>query len=102
MRNYWLTAIAGHQGNVLTNISREGPTGAEGAGGPQGLAAGHVGRPRRGPAPQPGLAPRQPVGPQATTRATQQHVVSYSPGCAVPGALRRPPTPRTPSDYFAW
>ena len=31
MRNYWLTAIAGHQGNVLTNISREGPTGAEGA-----------------------------------------------------------------------
>ena len=33
MRNCWLAAMAGHQGNVPSDISREGPTGAEGAGG---------------------------------------------------------------------
>ena len=36
VRNCWLTAIAGHQGNALSNISREGPTGVEGAGGTAG------------------------------------------------------------------
>ena len=38
VRNYWLTAIAGHQGNAPNNTSREDPTGAEGAGGTQGPA----------------------------------------------------------------
>ena len=36
-----------------------------------------AGRPRRSPAPRPGPVPRKPAGPQATTSATQQHVVSY-------------------------
>ena len=31
VRNYWLTAIAGHQGNAPNNTSREDPTGAEGS-----------------------------------------------------------------------
>ena len=38
-----------------------------------------AGRPRRSPAPRPGLAPRKSAGPQSTTSATQQHVVSYNP-----------------------
>ena len=38
-----------------------------------------AGRPRRSLAPRPGPAPRKPAGPQATTSATQQHVVSYNP-----------------------
>ncbi len=36
VRNCWLVAIAGHQGNAPSNISREGPTGAEGTGGTGG------------------------------------------------------------------
>ena len=36
VRNWWLAAIAGHQGNAPSNISREGPTGVEGAGGTGG------------------------------------------------------------------
>ena len=32
------------------------------------------------PAPQPGPVPRKSAGPQATTSATQQHVVSYNRG----------------------
>ena len=31
VRNYWLTAIAGHQGNAPNNTSREDPTGSEGS-----------------------------------------------------------------------
>ena len=54
MRNYWLTAIAGHQGNVLTNISREGPTGAEGAGGAAGPGSGVRGPPTVQPGPTAG------------------------------------------------
>ena len=36
VRNYWLTAITGHQGNAPNNTSREGPTGAQDAGGTPG------------------------------------------------------------------
>ena len=36
VRNCWLAAIAGHQGNAPSNISREGPTGVKGAGGTGG------------------------------------------------------------------
>ena len=39
VRNYWLTAIAGHQGNAPNNTSHEDPTGAEGAGGTPGPGA---------------------------------------------------------------
>ena len=39
VRHCWLTAIAGHQGNAPKNISREGPTGAEDAGGTPGSGA---------------------------------------------------------------
>ena len=46
MRNCWLTAIDGHQGNAPSNI-REGPTGAEGTGGTRGPGRGAGGR-RRG------------------------------------------------------
>ena len=53
------------------------------------------------PGPRPGPAPRKPAGPQATASATQQHVVSYNPGCAVPGILRRAPTPRVPVGLLA-
>ena len=31
VRNYWLIAIAGHQGNAPNNTSREDPTGSEGS-----------------------------------------------------------------------
>ena len=44
MRNCWLAAIAGHQGNAPSNISREGPTGAEGAGGTRRPGCGARGR----------------------------------------------------------
>ena len=36
MRNWWLAAIVGHQGDAPSNISREGPTGVEGVGGAAG------------------------------------------------------------------
>ena len=39
VRNCWLTAIAGHQGNAPNNTSREGPTGAQGTGGTPGPGA---------------------------------------------------------------
>ena len=84
MRNWWLAAIAGHQGDEPSSIP-EGPAGAEGVG--------EIGRP--------GPAPRKSAGPQATTSATQQHVVSYNPGCVVPGILRRAPTPRVPVSLLA-
>ena len=51
MRNCWLTAIAGHQGDAPNRRSA------------------HPASP----------APKQPAGPQATASATQQHVVSYNP-----------------------
>ena len=46
VRNWWLAAIAGYQGNASSNISREGPTGAEGAGGTAGpgRGTGEIGR----------------------------------------------------------
>ena len=54
VRNCGLAAIAGHQGNVLTNISREGPTGAEGAGGAAGPGCGARGPPTVQPGPTAG------------------------------------------------
>ena len=45
----------------------------------RGADGSRAGRPRRSPAPRPGPAPRKPAGPQATTSATRQHVVSYNP-----------------------
>ena len=111
MRNCWLAAIAGHQGNAPSNISSEGLTGAEVPERSEGRATEHVGRgtrarrglvgqraeapiegrgadgsrvgrPRRSPAPRPDPVPRKHADPQATTSATQQHVVSYAPASA--------------------
>ena len=76
MRNCWLAAMAGHQGNVPSDISREGPTGAEGAGGNRKAwspPTWHT------PGATAGPGARKPAGPQATTSATRQHVVSYNP-----------------------
>ena len=100
MRNCWLAAIAGHQGDAPSNISHESPTGAEGAGGTGEPGAPPTGTPSS-PAPRPGPAPRKPAGSQATTSATQRHVVSYNPGYAVPGILRRAPMPRVPVGLLA-
>ena len=47
VRNCWLAAIAGHQGNAPSNISREGPTGVKGAGGTRRPGCGVRGRWRR-------------------------------------------------------
>ena len=44
MRNWWLAAIAGHQGNAPSNISPKGPAGAEGAGEAGGPGCGARGR----------------------------------------------------------
>ena len=44
VRNYWLSAIAGHQGNAPSNIRHEGPTGVKGAGGAGGPGCGARGR----------------------------------------------------------
>ena len=44
MRNWWLAAIGGLQGDEPSNISREGPAGAEGAGGSGGPGSGTRGR----------------------------------------------------------
>ena len=49
VRNCWSVTIAGYQGNAPSNISREGPTGAEGAGetaGPGRAAHGHTSNPQ--------------------------------------------------------
>ena len=47
MRNWWLAAIAGLQGNAPSSISPEGPIGVEGAGGigRPGCGTGEIGRP---------------------------------------------------------
>ena len=64
----------------LAGLRADAPSEARGADGSR------AGRPRRSPAPRPGPAPRKPAGPQATTSATQQHVVSYNPRLeALPG-----------------
>ena len=74
VRNCWLAAIAGRR--ALAGQRAEASIEACGA---DSLPAG---RPRRSPAPRPGPAPRKPAGPQATTSATRQHVVSNNPAFA--------------------
>lgn len=75
VRNCWLTAIAGHQGNVLTNISREGPTGAEGAGGAAGPGCGARGPPRAQPGPTAGPGAQTTRG---STSNNQSHTATHS------------------------
>ena len=63
MRNCWLAAIAGRQGNEPSDISPEGPAGAQGTG--------EIGRPgcrARGP---PTAQPGPTAGPGAQKRACQ-------------------------------
>ena len=104
MRNWWLAAIAGHQGNVPSDIP-EGPAGAEGTGGAgwpgcgaRGprcpWAAGPDNEPtrrsklavQRAPEGPQGLA-AVPVGSRATRRTTRQH--TEQPGSAAgPGAQK--------------
>jgi len=87
VRNCWSVAIAGYQGNAPSNISREGPTGAEGAGetaGPGRAAHGHTALPHgRARCPENPRAHKQPPA------RAQQHVVSYNPNIHHIGILDR-------------
>ena len=76
VRNYWLSAIAGHQGNAPSNIRHEGPTGVKGAGGPgcgahgrwRGLAGQRGDTPSHTPAHRVPLAWRAQEGAGGTYR----------------------------------
>ena len=96
MRNWWLAAMAGHQGNVPSDISREGPTGAEGAGGPAGpgRGTGEIGRLGCGAR---GLRCPWAAGPGRTMNrsADRSSRARVAHGAARPlGRARRPENPR--------
>ena len=90
VRNYWLTAIAGHQGNAPNNTSREGPTGAQGTGGTPGPGA-HKTR---------GTTQQQPALHSNTwspiTRIPRVHLAKMADHCPQhPGPRTRNPGPGT-------
>ena len=109
MRNWWLAAIAGHQGNVPSDIP-EGPAGAEGAGeiGRPGCGTGEIGRPGCGTGEigRPGCGARGlrhswAVGPdnepkrRAKLAARTARGRAAAHGAAQPrGRARRPENPR--------
>ena len=86
VRNYWLSAIAGHQGNAPSNIRHEGPTGVKGAGGAGGPGCGAHGR-WRGLAGLRGDAPSEARGADGS-RAGAAHGHTKQPGLVGPQAAR--------------
>ena len=75
MRNCWLAAIAGRQGNEPSDISPEGPAGAQGTG--------EIGRPGGGARGPPTAQPGPTAGPGAqktrvSTSNNQRHTATRS------------------------
>ena len=93
MRNCWLTAIAGHQANAPSNISHEGPTGAEGTGGTTGPgrgARGYRGLAGFETAHRSKLAARTARGPP-----TAQPGPTAGPGTQKPRVHKQQPSPHS-------
>ena len=113
VRNYWLSAIAGHQGNAPSNIRHEGPTGVEGAGGTGGPGCGARGR-RQGLAGQRVDAPseargadgsragRRPRAHKAAQPANTPHGAQNTSGATSTPAHRHTQRPDTTAPGRSW
>ena len=73
MRNCWLAAIAGHQGNAPRNISSEGLTGAEVPERSKSRATEHVGRGTRGRRGLVGQQAEAPIGGRGADGSRAAH-----------------------------